>query len=94
MDKRRRWEKSDLERVPPWPVFMAEPRLSRNRANPRKTTATLAAPRTAHGLSIPHNHAGPIDLRNLGPNGLPEGTAEDCGDGTGWELRGIELVPR
>lgn len=92
MDKRRRWEKSDIARVPAWPVFMDEPRLSRHRADPRKTTATLAAMKTTRCLSIQPRPARPFDLRKLGSNGLPEGTSDDCDEGSGWELRGNELV--
>lgn len=40
---------------------------------------------------IPRN-TGPIELRDLGPNGRPLGTRADCYDGSPWELHRGELV--
>lgn len=37
-------------------------------------------------------NTGPIELRDLGPNGRPLGTAADCYDGSPWELHRGELV--
>jgi Uma2 family endonuclease len=43
-----------------------------------------------------HTHSprntGPIELRDLGPNGRPLGTAADCQDGSTWELHRGELI--
>lgn len=37
-------------------------------------------------------NTGPIELRDLGPNGRPLGTRADCYDGSPWELHRGELV--
>lgn len=37
-------------------------------------------------------NTGPIELRDLGPNGRPLGTAADCHEGSPWELHRGELV--
>ncbi len=37
-------------------------------------------------------NTGPIELRELGPNGRPLGTPDDCYDGSPWELHRGELV--
>ncbi len=37
---------------------------------------------------------GPIELRDVGPNGRPLGTPEDCYDDSPWELHRGELVER
>jgi hypothetical protein len=37
-------------------------------------------------------NTGPIELRDLGPNGRPLGTAADCHDGSLWQLHRGELV--
>jgi Uma2 family endonuclease len=40
----------------------------------------------------PPRNTGPIELRDLGPNGRPLGTVDDCYDGSRWDLHRGELV--
>jgi len=47
--------------------------------------SSASSPRT------PRN-TGPIELRDLGPNGRPLGTPDDCYDGSRWDLHRGELV--
>jgi hypothetical protein len=93
MDKRKDLGKVDLRHGPPWPLLVSAPHAGRVFPMAERTVKLAPMGGSSASSSRPPRNAGPIELRDLGPNGRPLGTPDDCYDGSGWDLREGELVP-
>ncbi len=95
MDKRKDLGKVDLRHVPPWPLLVSVPKTGRVFPTAERTGkltpmggSSACSPRSP----LTPRNTGPIELRDLGPNGRPLGTPDDCYDGSRWDLHRGELV--